>query len=129
MSKKLEDREDGKGMGEGIRGRGTSWSKGCLGRENAACGVGVLPGRWLRAKWEVRLSKVFEQRSICSKGRVSRAGFREISQEGLSSGWVEGRRGGGAGLEARRPQGGQCNGMEVLNQWGTDQKELQNFSS
>lgn len=48
-------------MEAGVGGRGTSWSKACLGQENADHGVGVQLERWLHAKWEVRLPKAFEQ--------------------------------------------------------------------
>lgn len=48
----------------GIRDRGTSCSKVILRRENAGRKAGVLPGRWLCAKREVRLLKVFEQECL-----------------------------------------------------------------
>lgn len=65
---------------------------------------------------------VFEQRQICPKGRVSRAGPREINQEGLSNagGWRDQRGGGWRQANNRKPV---LLLMEGLNQSKADQRE------
>lgn len=63
-----------------------------MARENAGHSVGDMALR----RMEGETIDVFEQRQICPKGRVSRAGPREINEEGLSNtGGCRVQRGGG----------------------------------
>lgn len=66
---------------------------------------------------------VFEQRQICPKGRVSRAGPREINEEGLSNagGWRVQR--GGRWRQASNRKPVLLLFMEGLNQCKADQRE------